>query len=79
MNRSALEEYKQRRIQGAKFFDLDGKFSDPDSSYPHMMPSKEIFWKHVSELGIQKDSFIVAYDGVCVFSSFSLVLLMVCM
>merc|ERR1712137_1489372 len=69
MKRSPIEEFKQRRIQGAKFFDLDGSFSDPNSKYPHMMPTREHFWENARDLGITKDQFIVAYDGIGIFSA----------
>jgi len=69
VNRSAIEEYKHRRIQGAKFFDLDNHFSDKKSPYPHMLPDKTTFWRHASQLGIEKGDFIVAYDGMGIFSS----------
>ena len=63
MNRNAKEEFNQRRIQGAKFFDLDNSFSAP-SPFPHTLPDPESFWKQVGALGIEKNDAIVAYDGV---------------
>merc|ERR1711879_750860 len=34
-----------------------------------MLPSRENFWQHVKDLGISKDDFIVAYDGMGIFSA----------
>lgn len=64
MHRSPKEEFGFNRIEGARFFDLDKKFSDPSSPYPHMLPSPDHFWKSAAEIGVEKGDFIVAYDTV---------------
>lgn len=64
MHRKPIQEFKAQRIAGAKFFDLDGKFSDTNSPYPHMLPTADNFWKSASEIGVEKGDFIVAYDSV---------------
>ena len=52
--RSGYEEFLKLRIPGARFFDLD-KIKDPDSPYPHMAPTSEVFSKAMKELGIQRE------------------------
>src|SRR5579859_2599436 len=42
VSRNAFAEFKNSRIPGARFFDLD-KVSDTSSPYPHMLPSSEQF------------------------------------
>ena len=41
---SLRKEYKQKRIPGAVFFDIDD-VSDKKSSLPHMLPSRKTFEK----------------------------------
>ena len=56
------------RIAGARFFDIDHRFSDTSSSLPHMMPSAKHFNEEAGKLGINKSSFIVVYDNLGVYS-----------
>ena len=44
IKRNAKKEYKQKRIPGAVFFDIDD-VSDKKSSLPHMLPSRKTFEK----------------------------------
>jgi len=67
--RDAFEEWRQKHIRGARFFDFDGKISDPDSELPHMMPSEAIFTREMQALGINRDSVVVVYDTMGMFSS----------
>eukprot|EP00761_Pharyngomonas_kirbyi_P007875 gb/GECH01007886.1/.p1 GENE.gb/GECH01007886.1/~~gb/GECH01007886.1/.p1 ORF type:complete len:337 (+),score=78.02 gb/GECH01007886.1/:1-1011(+) len=60
-NRSALKEFKARRIPGAQFFDID-HIADTDSTYPHMVPSPERFAQEVGRLGIDENDHVVVYD-----------------
>lgn len=60
--RNGYEEFTKCRIPGARFFDVDA-IKDPDSPYPHMLPSGEIFADHMSRLGIKRDDTVVLYDG----------------
>lgn len=60
--RTGYEEFTKCRIPGARFFDVDA-VKDPDSPYPHMLPSGEVFAKHMSKLGIRRGDTIVVYDG----------------
>lgn len=56
-------------IPGALRFDIDHEMSDKNSSLPHMMPPPEVFTEKVQKLGINKNSAIVAYDQVGLYSS----------
>ncbi|MEJ2764896.1 rhodanese-like domain-containing protein [Photobacterium sp. MCCC 1A19761] len=68
-DRNPQQEWQAKRIPGARFFDFDGKVSDPDSELPHMLPSEALFSQAVSELGIAPHSTIVVYDTHGVFSA----------
>lgn len=59
--RTGLSVFKKRRIPNARFFDIDG-VKDPDSPYPHMLPSKERFAEAMQSMGIRRDDEIVVYD-----------------
>jgi len=67
--RDGFEEWRQEHIPGARFFDFDGKISDPDSELPHMMPSEAIFTREMQALGVNQDSVVVVYDSMGMFSS----------
>ena len=56
-------------IPGALRFDIDNEMSDMSTSLPHMMPPPEVFTEKVQKLGINKNSAIVAYDQVGLYSS----------
>ncbi|KAK9808169.1 hypothetical protein WJX73_004496 [Symbiochloris irregularis] len=66
--RDNLKEYCQRRIPGAKFFDLD-KVADTSTDLPHMLPSATAFAAAADALGIDNDSTVVVYDGLGIFSA----------
>ena len=67
-NRNAIEEFNNKHIQNAIFFDLDQN-SDQNSTLPHMLPEKEVWEKLVSELGIKNSDHIIIYDNSDVISS----------
>ncbi|NQY64093.1 MAG: sulfurtransferase [Alteromonadaceae bacterium] len=56
-------------IPTAKFFDLEGNFSDLISEFSHTMPSAEQFIEEARQLGINNTSQIVVYDCYGIFSS----------
>ena len=68
MNRNAREEYARVHIPEARFFDID-EFSDPDSEFPHTVPSAERFAKLAGDLGVGDESQVVVYDGAGLFSA----------
>ncbi len=49
-------------IPGARFFDLNGEFSDKLTDLPHNLPSPEVFTLASRKLGINAASKIVVYD-----------------
>lgn len=57
---SASTVYKEKRIPGARWFDVDS-IKDPSSPLPHMMPSGRIFREACEALGISQSSKIVVY------------------
>ena len=60
--RDARQEYEQRHIPGAVFFDIDA-IADKASPLPHMLPDARAFAAAVGGLGIGNDSRIVVYDA----------------
>ena len=66
-NHAALEE--PSCIKGARRFDFDQEIRDKNTNLPHMMPSADFFTEEMQKLGINKDSAIIVYDDVGVYSS----------
>ncbi len=52
----------EQRVPGARFFDLNGVFSDKNTDLPHNLPSPEVFTAASRCLGINSKSKIVVYD-----------------
>ncbi len=67
--RDGQQEWQQERIPGARFFDFNHKICDTHSSLPHMLPTADCFSQEVQALGINRDSVIVIYDSLGIFSS----------
>ena len=61
-NKNARQEYLERHIPGAVFFDIDD-IADSSSSLPHMLPSPEKFSSKVRKLGLGDGLRIVVYDS----------------
>ena len=59
--RKGIGAFRKNRIPHARFFDLD-EVKDPDSPYPHMLPTCEAFAEAMSNIGIRRDDTIVVYD-----------------
>jgi len=57
------------QILGARYFDLENTFSDTKSALPHTFPSPEQFEKESRKIGINKNSKIVVYDNIGVYTS----------
>jgi thiosulfate/3-mercaptopyruvate sulfurtransferase len=55
------DEYAQRHIHGAVFFDVDG-ISDHGSALPHMLPPPLQFARDVGALGVENNHHVVIYD-----------------
>ncbi|KAF3046704.1 hypothetical protein E8E11_006682 [Didymella keratinophila] len=60
--RNSKETFLAERIPRAQFFDLDA-VKDPNSPYPHMLPSAEDFAAAMSKLGIRRHDSVVVYDS----------------
>lgn len=60
--RTGQQVFKEKRIPSARFFDLDA-VKDPESPYPHMLPTAEGFAKAMQNLGVRKDDTLVVYDS----------------
>ena len=67
-NRNAKNEYKEKHIKGAIFWDVN-EHSDRDSPFPHMMTNGE-YWKNMLwSFGILNDDHIIVYDNSDIYSS----------
>ena len=67
LKRSAVDEFKAKRIPGAKFFDIDG-VSDGANPAPHMLPSTSGMRSALETLGLNDDKAVVLYDNDGMFS-----------
>jgi thiosulfate/3-mercaptopyruvate sulfurtransferase len=56
-------------IPGSLRFDFDNEIRDLNTPLPHMMPSAEFFTDEVQKMGINRESAIVVYDRVGIYSS----------
>ncbi len=66
--RDARAEFRQARIPGARFFDIDA-IADDATDLPHMVPSAGRFEQLVGALGIGNESRLVFYDQRGIFSA----------
>ena len=67
-NRDGYEEYKKNHIPNSIFFDLD-KNSKKETDLPHMLVTKDLWEKIVSEMGIDNNDQIIIYDNSDVISA----------
>ncbi len=56
-------------ILQACHFDFENVFCDPSSSLPHTMPTPKTFETEAQKLGLNKDSMIVVYDDIGLYSA----------
>ncbi|XP_059145290.1 3-mercaptopyruvate sulfurtransferase-like [Physella acuta] len=68
--RIAANEYKEKHIPGALFFDID-ECADKSTNLPHMIPSPQEFGDYVGSLGINNDTQVIVYDNNPQFPIFS--------
>lgn len=66
-NTLIVEEKTQ--IKGAVFFDIKNSFSDRNAALPNTVLSPEEFEIKAQELGINKDTVLVCYDDLGIYSS----------
>ncbi|MFJ3837951.1 sulfurtransferase [Streptomyces sp. NPDC054904] len=59
----------ERRIPGARPFDLDGALSDHTAAAPHTLPGPEEFAAAMRDLGVDDTDTVVVYDGAGIYSS----------
>lgn len=57
------------QIKGARFFDIKNTFSDTANPLPNTLPSPKQFETEAKKLGINKNSTIVVYDNLGIYSS----------
>jgi thiosulfate/3-mercaptopyruvate sulfurtransferase len=67
--RDGYEEWLEAHIPGARFFDFDRRIRDPDSELPHMLPDADLFSREMQRLGLKRDSVVVLYDTMGMYSS----------
>jgi len=65
---SAYDQFKDRHIIGAVFFNLD-EIATPHSTLSHMAPSPQIFSDFMSDIGIKSNDIIIIYDDYGLFSA----------
>ncbi len=66
--RNAAEEFVQKSIPGAAFFDIE-RVAATESDLPHTYPSADQFATAMQSLGIRNSDFVVVYDSVGLFSA----------
>ena len=66
--RDARAEFEQAHIPGAVFLDI-ADVSDPESAFPHMMPSEARFASRMHSLGARDGNRFVIYDNSPLHSS----------
>ncbi|MFF8693017.1 sulfurtransferase [Streptomyces sp. NPDC015144] len=59
----------ERRIPGARVFDIDGALSDPSVPLAHTMPGADRFTRELRALGVNDADTVVVYDGAGIYSS----------
>lgn len=57
------------RIKSSVFFDLKNVFSDSNSNFPNTVLSPKDFEYSAQKIGINKDSIIIVYDDLGIYSS----------
>ncbi|WP_268845949.1 sulfurtransferase [Flavobacterium aestivum] len=69
-NQSNLENiHPNLQIKGARLFDIKNNFSDSNNPLPNTFPSQEKFTAECQKLGINKNSIIIVYDTLGIYSS----------
>lgn len=66
--RDPKQEFLDRHIPGALFFDID-EIADTDDPLPHMLPSPEKFSARVRKMGIGDGKRVVVYDSLGLFTA----------
>lgn len=61
--RDGAAEFLQKRIPGARYFDID-VIADTSDPLPHMVPSAKTFASHVGKMGISNTTRVIVYDAM---------------
>ncbi|WP_367768286.1 sulfurtransferase [Flavobacterium sp. WC2421] len=62
-------QFEELQIKGARIFDIKNDFSDTTNPLPNTLPDPAAFTKAARKLGINKDSKIVVYDSIGIYTS----------
>jgi len=62
-------EIERLQIKNARLFDIKNEFSDLYNSLPNTFPSKKDFETSSRDIGINKNSLIVVYDQIGIYTS----------
>lgn len=65
----SLDNTIKSQIKDARFMDLDNEFSDTTAMFPNTMLTPENFQVAARKLGIHKNSALVVYDDLGIYSS----------
>ena len=60
--KDSFEKFKEVRIPGSTFLDLNNKLIDPDGKYPSTYPTENIVRKRLGQLGVKIDHEIILYS-----------------
>lgn len=64
-----IPEFPNLQIKGARHFDMENVFFDKKNDIPNMIPNPTVFSKECQKLGINKNSIIVVYDNLGIYTS----------
>ena len=64
-----IPEFTNIQIKGARQFDMETVFLNKENSIPNMIPGERVFEEECRKLGINKESLIVVYDNLGVYTS----------
>ena len=68
IGRNPQQEFKESRIPGSQFFDMQ-KVADLSANLPHMLPSSSVFASVMDTLKISNEDAVVIYDRAGIFSA----------
>lgn len=61
--------FMELQIKGARIFDIKNDFSDTTNPLPNTLPNPDAFAKAAKKIGINKNSKIVVYDSLGIYTS----------
>jgi len=62
-------EFPNLQIKGTRRFDMENIFLDKENTLPNMIPNVKVFTQECQKLGICKNSIIVVYDNLGIYTS----------